>query len=93
MNIIASSGGSFILGPILALIIAAVAVYFLLKVNKLSQAIIAASCVGAVMCIVEGVNLLDRNHETLPIAGAILIAAGLGVFVSVGLGMRSSEDK
>ena len=93
MNIIASSGGVVVIGPILILIFAVFIGYMAFKINKLSQVLLCVSCVGAIMCIMEGVRLLDRGHEFLPIAGAILIATGLGVMVTIGVTLRSTESK
>ncbi len=75
---------------ILLLIILAVGCYFAIKVNRLSVILLAVSIIGAVASLIEGVRFLER-HNNLPIAGAIMIAAGLGVIVSIGIALRSSE--
>ena len=50
---------------------------------------------GSEMCIrdrIKGTNLLSRHYESPSIAGAILIATGLGVMVSIGIVFRKNED-
>ncbi|MFK7911793.1 MAG: hypothetical protein AB8F34_14500 [Akkermansiaceae bacterium] len=64
----------------------------MIKYKKLKQALFALSLIGSIACLVEGAELLSRHYETPSVAGAILIATGLGVMVSIGIALQKPED-
>ncbi|YCM42142.1 hypothetical protein V2O64_12600 [Verrucomicrobiaceae bacterium 227] len=93
MNLIAWSDASNAIAPIVILVLATIAGYRLFKMNKLSQGLLILSSVGAILCVIEGANLMGGGNQNRSVAGAILIAAGLGVMVSIGLALRNTEDQ
>ena len=60
--------------------------------RKYSEALLAVAVVGGAISLIWGMVLVGENNPDGWLAGAIMLAAGLGVTTSIGLALRKQDS-
>ena len=75
--------------PLILLVV--VGIYWVIKHQKFSEALLTVAAVGGVISLIWGMALVgDHNHDGR-LAGAVMIAAGLVVVALIGMAIRKQD--
>jgi hypothetical protein len=85
LTIAAINGFSLLFISFIALVLG---LCWVIKNRRYSEALLTVAVVGGAISMIWGMALVGDNIPDKWLAGAIMLAAGLGVLASIGLGLR-----
>lgn len=89
---IAAVRSAFGVSPLLFVLVTGFGLYWVIKHQKYSEAMLCASVLGCFVSFIWGMSLVREQHGDGQIAGSIMMLAGLWVLAWIGVQMQRRDS-